>query len=418
MKRFILSLGMCVLLFWANLFSQIVERLSLHDAITIALTTNPQALASFEQIEAERGRFWRGISPSPPSVGVNYQYIPKGTGINQFGERSIEISQSIDFPTNMYFRGQQLFSNISIAEAEQRMASITITSRVKMAYYDVLAKQMKIQLSEENLIIADDFAQKAEFRHSVGEATNLERLTAVVEQTQAKNSVHIAQNELKIALSTLNNALGRVRNMQKNVIVLTDSLAYQPVEQTLEQLTEIAFRVNPQLTAALNKISSASLGRTLAWSSMLPNLNASYYRQTVDGSSNFYGVSIGISVPVWFLFDQRGQIQEASANVTIAEYEMRSLTNDIGAEVSNAYYEMENNEQQIKLHQSDILPQAEEVYRSARASYTAGEINYIEYLQAQQLLITSRSEYIEELAKYCSSLAKLEAVVGTRLIQN
>jgi outer membrane protein TolC len=77
---------------------------------------------------------------------------------------------------------------------------------------------------------------------------------------------------------------------------------------------------------------------------------------------------------------------------------------------------MENNERQIRLHQSEILPLAEEVYRTARASYEAGEIMYIEFLQARQLLIASRSEYIDELARYRSSLAKLEAVVGTPLL--
>jgi outer membrane protein, heavy metal efflux system len=411
-------MGLCVIFYCAAAFSQMVERLSLSDAIAIALKTNPQVLASFEQIYAEHGRFWRGVSPSAPSVGINYQYIPKGAAISRFGERAVEISQSIDFPTSIYLRGQQLSKNISIAEAEQRMTSIAITARVKTAYYDVLAKQKKILLTEENLSISEDFSRKAEIRYNVGEATNLEKLTAVVQRTQAQNAVYAAQNELKISFGELYNVLGRGNAAPMNTIVLTDSLVYQPVDHNIEQLTEIAFTANPQLAAASNKVSAASYGRSLAWSSMLPNLNASYYRQTVDGSSNFYGVSFGVSVPVWFLFDQRGQIQEASANANMAEYEMRSLTNSIRMEVSSAFYEVKNNERQIKLHQTDILPQAEEVYRTARASYDAGEINYIEFLQARQLLIASRNEYIDELSRYCASLAKLEAVVGTPIIQH
>jgi outer membrane protein TolC len=394
-----------------------VERLSLHDAIIIALRNNPQSRASLENIDVERGRFWRGISPPLPSVAVNYDYIPKGRSVKQFGERTVEISQSLDFPTNILFRGLQLSSQVSVAEAEHSSTSIAITSRVKIAYYDVLAKQKKIELAEENLAIADDFARKADIRYNVGEATNLERLTAIVQRTQTRNALEVAQNELKISLSELYYALGRTKEEQHNKIILTDSLVYQPITVTLEQLTEKAYAVNPQLKAASGRVSVANMERTLAWSSFLPNLNASYYRQTVAGNSNFYGVSFGISVPLWFLLDQRGQIQEASANLGIAEYNLQSVNNFISVDIKNAFLDMKNNERQIILHQTDILPQVEEVYRTASASYEAGEITYIEFLQARQLMISTRNEYIEELARYCASLAKLEYAVGASIIQ-
>ena len=275
------------------------------------------------------------------SVMNTYQ---KGSSIKQFGERTVEISQSLDFPTNILFRGLQLSSQVSVAEAEHSSTSIAITSRVKIAYYDVLAKQKKIELAEENLTIADDFARKAEIRYNVGEATNLERLTATVQRTQARNALEVAQNDLKISLGELYYALGRTKEEQQHEVILTDSLVYQPITGTLEQLTERAYAINPQLKAASGRVSVASLGRTLAWSSFLPNLNASYYRQTVGGNSDFYGVSFGISVPLWFLFDQRGQIQEASANLGIAEYNLQSVNNFISVDVKNAFLDMKNNE--------------------------------------------------------------------------
>ena len=417
MKRPILYLGLLVLLFRTVSFSQDVERLSLQDAVTIALKRNPQARASARQIDAERGRFWRGISPPLPSVAVSYEYIPTAGSISQFGERSIGVTQSIDFPTTILFRGMQLASQVSVAEAEHAAASIELTTRVKTAYYNVLAKQKKIELAEENLIIAKDFAQKAETRHNVGEATNLERLTAAVQHTQARNALEAAQNDHKISLGELYFALGRTKEEQQYNIILTDSLKYQPMTETLEQLIERAYTVNPKLTAASGKVSVAARGRTLAWSSFLPNLNASYYRQTVIGNPDSYGISLGMSVPLWFLFEQRGQIQEASANLSIAEYNLQSVNNFISVDVKNIYFELINNERQILLHQTDILPQAEEIYRTAFASYQAGDITYIEFLQARQILISSRNEYVEDLARYCISHAKLEYAVGASITQ-
>ncbi len=394
-----------------------MERLSLKEAIDIALQHNPEIIGAQRSIDAARGHFWRGVSPPLASVVVNYQYIPKGSNVKQFGERTVEISQSFDFPTSILFRGLQLSSQVSIAEAEHSSTSIAIMARAKIAYYDVLAKQKKIGLTEENLAITDDFARKAEIRYNVGEATNLERLTANVQRTQARNALEVAQNDLNISLGELYYTLGRGKEEQPDKIILTDSLVFQPITESFEQLRERAFALNPQLKAASGRISSASIGRTLAWSSFLPSLNASYYRQTVGGNPDFYGVSFGISFPLWFLFDQRGQIQEASASLGIAESDLQSLNNFISVNVKNAFLEMKNNERQIKLHQTDILPQAEEVYRVALASYEAGDITYIEFLQARQTLISSRNEYIDELARYCTSLAKLEHAVGGSIIQ-
>jgi outer membrane protein, heavy metal efflux system len=338
LTRFFLQIGLFVLSAWVTLFSQQVERLSLKDAINSAHKYNPQLHSSSNQIDAERGRFWRGISPPLPSIRVSYDYIPKRSSIKQFGERTVEISQSLDFPTNIFFRGLQLSSQVSIAEAEHSLASAAITSQVKILYHNVLAKQKKIELAEENFSIAEDFAHKAEIRYNLGEATNLERLTANVQRTQAQNVLDLARNDLKISLDDFYVVLGRSKEEQNNTIILTDSLVYKPITETLEQLIEKAYAVNPQFKAASNRVSVASIGRTLAWSSFLPNLNASYYRQTVGGNSDFYGVSLGISIPIWFLFDQRGQIQEATANLNIAESNLQYLNNLIAVEIKNAFF--------------------------------------------------------------------------------
>jgi cobalt-zinc-cadmium efflux system outer membrane protein len=279
----------------------------------------------------------------------------------------------------------------------------------------VLAKQKKVGLAQENLAIADDFARKAETRYNVGEATNLERLTANVQRTQTRNGLEVAQNDLKVSLGELHYVLGHGKGDRSDEFILTDSLVYRPITETLEQLKEKAYEINPQLRAASGKVSAASIGQKLAWSTALPSLNASYYRQTVGGNPDFYSVSFGISVPLWLLFDQRGQIQEASANLEIAESNLQSLDNFISVDITNAFLEMKNNERQIILHRTDILPQAEEVYRSASASYEAGEITYIEFLQARQLMISTRNEYVEELARYCISIARLEQAVGTSI---
>ena len=412
MVKFFSLGGILFLICHALALSQSTERLSLKEAIEIALQHNPEVAGARRGIDAARARFWRGISPPPASLSVGYDYIPSGSGIKGFGERFIGVSQSFDFPTTIALRGSSLSSESDAAEADFLSTSLSITMQVKFTYYGALAKGQKLRLAEENLAIADDFAHKAGIRYNVGEGTNLEQLTAKVQRTQAQNAVEVARNELRLATSELNFALGRGKEQLGQEFTLTDSLVYRPYTLLLESLIEQAHLSNPQIQSARFRLNAASVNRTIAWSSILPSFTVSYSRQVQGSNPNLYGVAFGISLPIWFLLDQRGQVQEASAEHARVESELTSKQNFVNLDVKNAYLEVKNDERQVQLYNTDLLPQADEVYRAAAASYQAGEITYLEFLQARQTLISARSTYIDALYHYNTAIARLEKAVG------
>jgi outer membrane protein TolC len=279
----------------------------------------------------------------------------------------------------------------------------------------VLAKNQKLNLANENQIITEEFARKSAIRRTLGEGTLLEQLTANVQRTQAQNAWEIATNELHIACNELELLLGFHRDAMRDELILTDSVVHRPHSFTLEQLYQMAAVSNTQITASSTKRDIASTGYSLAWSSLLPSFSASYFRQTRDGVSGLYGVSFGVSLPLWFLFDQRGQIQTASATFSIAEYELQFTQNSVVVAVKTAFYDKLNNERQLQLYETEILPQTAEILRAAKASFDAGEITYLEFLQARQTVVLSKANYIDVLYGYNVAVAKLEQTVGKTL---
>ena len=97
--------GLLFLVCSALALSQSTEKLSLKEAVGIALQANPEVLSARGGIDAAKGRFWRGVSPPPASLSWNYDYIPNGSSLGGYGERTIEITQSIDFPTTIALGG-------------------------------------------------------------------------------------------------------------------------------------------------------------------------------------------------------------------------------------------------------------------------------------------------------------------------
>jgi outer membrane protein, heavy metal efflux system len=391
----------------------VITKLSLKDAVEIGIKNNPEIKSSFEKINAAEGRFWNGISLPSPEISANYDYIPTNKSLKNYGEKSFGINQSIEFPLNYFLRGSMLSKEKRIAEYSFKQTQLEVESKIKTAYFNLLAIQEQLKIAEENLVIAEDFSKKAEIRYNAGEGTNLEKLTAKVQYTEAINNIEVQKNNLISASAMLNYELGNGKDDSKE-FQLIDKMDFIKLEIKLDELIKDAEVTNSQLKINELRVGSSVNEKNLAWASILPNLNLAYYKQTVD-ADKFYGVSFGITVPLWFMFDHRGKIEEASANLSIAEFESRSAKNLVYLRIKNAFTEFTNSEKQVQLYQSDILPQAEEVYRTASSSYEAGELTYLEFLQAKQTIINARSNYINALLGYNLSIVSLEESLGKRL---
>ena len=411
-KYFILAV---LALFISKLNGQTeINQISLNEAIEIGVRQNPELLQATENISAAKGRFWNGISLPQPELDLSLEYAPVNTSLSNYSERTFAISQSFEFPTNYFLKGKKYTKEEEIAFEQYLLKKYELVKQIKSAYFKVLADQSIVKYSEEYLIISDDFYKKAQIRYNVGEGTNIEELTAKVQLSEAKNKLEIAKNNLNTSLAELNYVLGYGN---QNTLTLTDSLIYSEHNLSLETAYQTAEETNPEIKAAKLNNGIAGVEKTLAWSSLLPNFNFAYFKQSRDGDSGFYGASFGISVPLWFIMDQRGAIQEASANESISEALLQQTKNEIRLKLKNAHTSYINNQQQIKTYNDDILPQTEEVYRTAIKSYDAGELSYLEYMQVKQLVINARENYITALFNYNKSLFDLEEIIGKNIYE-
>lgn len=392
-----------------------INPLSLSSAIQIGLANNPEIKSSSEKVNISKGRFWNAIAPAPMDFSITNDYVPVGHPLNSFGEKTVGISQTIELPTNYFFRGSKCSIEKKIAENEFASTKLAVIANIKKAYFKVLALQEQAKVAEANRAIAQDFVKKAEVRFSVGEGTNLEKLTAKVFSTEALNNVEIHKNHLVAGFAELNYALGYGKDGSR-AYQLMDTLGFIPCDFTLGRLVDDALSVNPRLKAGKLRLDFYAVEKTLAWSSLVPEFNlACFSKQVRNDPQDYYGASFSIGIPLWFLLDQRGRINEASANVVMAESELRMARNSLYANSQSAFAEFKHEEKQVQLYVKEIIPQAEEIFRTAARSYEAGEITYIEYLQAQQTLINSRGSYIDALLTYNLAIVAMEEAVGKTL---
>jgi outer membrane protein, heavy metal efflux system len=392
-----------------------IQQLSLNDAIETGLKNNHRLKSALENISLAAGKFWSGISLPQPEIALSYEYVPLQSGLNNFNERTLEARQAFEFPTNYFLRGNKLSKEEEIAVYKYKLTQAGIIRQIKTSYYNVLAGQFKLKSAAENLAISDDFYRKAEIRQNIGEGTNLEILTAKVQYTEARNNLESTKNELAIAFTELNYALGLGKEYDAANFVLIDSLLFIDYRINTDQIYASLDETHPQIKIAGLNYSIAAVEKTLAWSSAFPTFTIAYFRQAREGDTDFYGASCGISVPLWFMFEQRGRIQEATANLSVQESAGKFTRNEIRLNLKTVLADYDNNLRQVKFYVYDILPQAEEIYRTAVKSYDAGELTYLEYLQAKQTLINSQNNYIQALFNYYQSVFLIEELSGQNI---
>jgi outer membrane protein TolC len=389
--------------------------LSLDSAIQLGLQNNPEIKSSVAKIDAAKGRKLNSVSLPPTEIAATFEDIPKTYRIRNYGEMALEVNQMIEFPTNYFLRGSKNNKEIDITRQEGTQVKLEVISKIKTAYFRVLALQHQLKISEENVDIADQFLKKAEIRQSVGDGTNLEKLTAKVQYTQALNSVEAQKSHLSVALTELNYAMGNSKS-PKQEYQLTDSLVFTPLELNLDSLIERASRFNPVLNISKLQLNISAVEKSLAFSSLLPNFTIGAYNKKIAGEKHdFYGVSFGLTVPLWFMMDQNGSIKEASSNYIAAGEDFHRDENNILLQINSAINEFNDADRQVSSYIHGILPQSEEVYRSASKSFESGEITYLEFLEAKQTVIIARSSYIEALLAYNLSIIALEQATGITL---
>lgn len=394
------------------------KHLSLSEAERIAKEYNTVFKKGLSKINSAEGKYLSGVLPQMPEVSLSYDFVPNGTGLGNYEERSIEVNQNIEFPLKTIYKGEYLNSGIELIKAENELDGLNVLNDVRKTYITLLEKKALIKIAEDNLTVADEFKSKSTIRFNLGEATNLEKLTAEVQYAQAINNLEVLKNQYKIALHELLFNIGiKVENKNYNP-ELIDSLFYQPFNENIESVVSKAMNFNPTLILYKYKKSASLINKKIAISSYLPDLKVGYKSQSINGVNDYYGLNVGISVPLWFMFDQKGKMKEADAEIKISETEFESVNLNVVSSVNKAFINLKNSEKQILLFTNTLSPEAEEIFRVANASFKTGEISYLEFLQAKQTMISIKESYINALKDYNLNLIELEKVIGKKLYKN
>jgi|WetSurMetagenome_2_1015567.scaffolds.fasta_scaffold14131_3 outer membrane protein, heavy metal efflux system len=398
--------------------AQTTNRLSLTDALGMALHNNPDVLRAQLEITTSDGRILQAGSIPNPEFELGLSEVPTSFNVREAGEWEFGIRQSIEFPTKRSSRIDVAELDKDIAELQLERTKTLVTAQVKKAYYGVLFGQEIVRGLEGQLSLLRDFQQLVQSRFAAAASSYLDVVRSKVEIARTTNDLTDARRETQLRATQLNLLLGRSSDASLH---LADSLSYAPLLLNNDSLVE-----QRQTRSAALAIVQATVARQqcvlgLAGTGYLPDfsIGISHHRiaeQPPFNANNFAGVTtnslgiqVGISVPLWFWQEPRGQVREAEALVEIARVSVAATARHIRANIVNALRAVNDAEAQLQVFDRSLLSDANDILKTGIDQYRNNQIDVLNLVDIYRTYRATRVEYLRALTNSLVARADLDA---------
>jgi outer membrane protein len=267
---------------------QIPERLTLEQALEIALRNSPTFLRSRNDRLLADWDVRQAYGQLLPSASANGRVTWQGSGDQQLGGLTVG-DLGFENQPSYYFSSYDLGVSYSLdwatlrgparAHAERRATEARIdasgadlVSSVTASYVEILRRQELLLNARQQLENARVNLRLAQGQLEVGSVTPIDVGQAEVQVGRIEVLVLQAENAL---------ATARMRLLQRMGVSVNQSFepatTFEPVPPAwdLESLRALALAENPTLQATRMARESADLGVSQAWSSYLPSLSIS-----------------------------------------------------------------------------------------------------------------------------------------------
>lgn len=368
------------------------------DAVLQQIERNNTTLEALrKQTEADKLQNKTGITLPDPEVSFDYLWgDPSSIG----NRKDFGVTQSFDIATIAGSRRRVADAQNGLLNVEYRAGRMAVLLEAKqtciqLIYYNALKAELEQRLAHAQAV-ADFYDRQL----ADGNANRLE-------VNKARLSLSAAQGELRRNEVERTNLLAELQRLNGGEPIVFEQAAYaQPVlPQDFEAWYDEAAAANPVLAYARQNVELKRREMKLGKLSGLPQISAGYMSELVP-ESNFRGITLGLSVPLW---SNRNRVKQAKAAVVAAELQQKDATVQFYERLRNQYSRTlglqrtagEYRKALAELDNTQLL----------RKALDAGEISLLDYIVELGLYYTTVDEALAAERDYELALTELQSVM-------
>jgi cobalt-zinc-cadmium efflux system outer membrane protein len=378
--------------------------LTLEQAQGIALGNHPGLAFAAARVAAARGQWVQaGLGPNPE---IGYM----GDEIGNEGRRGMHGGfVSKEFVTGRKLQLSREVAARDIALAEQRVAALRwrVLSDVRIAFYEALISQRRVETSSQLLATAQRGVKTAELLIKAKDVGTPDLLRAQIEFEQARIELSRAEQQLLAAWRTLSAVMG---TPQMAMPMLEGDPASQPCHYEWEPTLGRLLSESPEMGAALLRAERARWALSRARAEPIPNVTLEGSVQYDDATRDtFAGVKASIPVP---LFNRnQGAIFAAESELRAAERDIDRVGLWLQQRLAAVFSQYAVAQHESTTYRDAILGKAETTLNLIEKGYRAGEFNSTDVLTAQRTYFQANISYLNALRELRAAEARIEGLL-------
>lgn len=392
--------------------------LTLDQCIENALKNHPAILAASGVMNASQSTVGQARSGYYPQITATGGLSEYSLASDASHARQEQYSAGVSLTQNIFDFGKTWTQvtieqrNFTAAREDLRSVRSQIVLNVKQAYYALLQAGKNRDVLKETLTQFEQHLNQARSFFEIGVKSKFDVTKAEVDLSNARLNLIRAENALKIARVTLNNAMGMP---DAEGTAVEDTLSFQKNLITFEDARQKAFANRPDLKALSAKREASEESISLSRKDHLPTLsgNANYTKsgETYPPSQSGWSAGVTLTFPLFSGFSTHYKVKEAKENLYVLKANEEELRQGIILEVQQAYLNLNEAEERVAVAELTVK-QAEENFEIAKGRYEAGVGSPIEETDALVALSNAKTNHIAALSDYKIAEAKLVKAMG------
>lgn len=391
-----------------------IQVLSLYDAISLALSRHPDIKSAEANLEIGYSRLGQAESSYYPSINMSAgltRYFNSPSGDRSNMTASLGVNQNIyDFGKRQNRLDQERW-NLTSYESDLAFTKRQVIYQVKKAYYQTLQAKEALHLADELMKQYEEHLNRAKGFYAAGLKPKYEVTKAEVDLANAKVNKVRAENNFRLALASLKNAIA-MPDAEDFELQETAILTWEPTP--LQHMIDRAIANRKDLQSLLSKAKAFESRIELEKAGYYPSLTGSAGvglsgdRTPLDRN---WSVGLSLTVPIFNGYLTRNLVKEAKASLAVVNSQIEALRQRIMLEVKQAYLNAIESRQRVEAT-AVSMRYAEENLELARGRYNAGVGGPLEVTDALTAYASAKSNHITARYDFNIALADIERATG------
>ena len=247
----------------------------------------------------------------------------------------------------------------------------------------------------------------ARSKNEVGKATMQDVLRAQIEQERLTTEIANLEDSRRPLFAQFKAALGLTANQPDTPV--PQQFESTPLDLDSDQSLSAALARNPRLKVMEADVRHAEASLRLAAKARVPDFNAGVEAE-VKASPAFVRPQLGMTLPVW-RDKSAAQIAEAQAGKSASEARLSAEQIALAVDLAEKMFLLRESRRNLELLQERLLPKARQSLEVARAAYLAGQLDFLNLMDAERTWLGFQLDEVAALTQRELVLAELSLVI-------